>query len=96
MPAGSASRSTPRVVTFSPIGAGRDVEPVGAQLVVQLGVDEVDLAQVRLRRVARDARAVLDGLAGVRVAGDAEPGDERDRVHDRLADAVLRRRGTPR
>ncbi|MFN8536830.1 MAG: hypothetical protein U0232_05070 [Thermomicrobiales bacterium] len=33
--------------------AGGQVEPARAQLVVQLGVDEVDLAQVRLVGVAR-------------------------------------------
>jgi hypothetical protein len=49
----------------------------------------VQLAQVGLRRVAGDARAVLHGLAGVRVAVHAEPFDERDRVRDVLADAVL-------
>ena len=74
MPVGSPSRSTP---------AGRDVlahlprrhgEAGGAQLVVQLGVDQVHLAQVGLGRVARHPRAVLDGHALMRVALDAEPG----------------------
>ena len=51
-PGRQPSRSTPRVVTFSPIWPARHVEAAGPQLVVQLGVDEVDLAQVGLRRVA--------------------------------------------
>ena len=80
MPAGSASSSTPRVVTFSPICPEATVEPRRPQLVVQLGVDQVHLAQVGLSRVARDPRAVLDRLALVGVALDAQPGQEPDAV----------------
>ena len=46
------------------------------------------LAQVGLGRVARHARAVLDRLAHVRVALDAEPGQKADAVLVRLAEAV--------
>ena len=59
-PAGRPSRSTPRVVTFSPICPAPTSKPGGPQLVVQLGVDQVHLAQVGLLGVARDPRAVLD------------------------------------
>src|SRR3546814_8316106 len=55
-----------------------DVEPLRLQLVEQFGVDQVDLPEVRLGRVARDARAVLHRLAEMRVAGDTEAGDEAD------------------
>ena len=41
----------PRVVTFSPIVPGPHLEPGGAQLVVQLGVDEVHLPEVGLAGV---------------------------------------------
>ena len=43
-------------------------------------MDEVDLAQVRLARIARDARAMLDRHALVRVALDTEPGQQTDAV----------------
>ena len=78
VPVGSASRSMPRVVMFSPISPGATSKPGCAQLVVQLGVDQVHLAQVGLGRIARDARAVLHRHAHVRVAFDAEPGQQRD------------------
>ena len=60
--------------------AGRDVEAAGRQLVVQLGVDQVHLAQVGLRRVAPHARAVLHGRAGVGVAFHAEALEQADRL----------------
>ena len=41
---------------------GHHREPGGPELLVQLGVDQVHLAQVGLVRVAGDARAVLDRL----------------------------------
>ena len=58
---------------FSPIWPAADREARGAQLVVQFGVDEVHLAEIRLDRVTRDPRAVLHRHAQVRVALDAEP-----------------------
>jgi hypothetical protein len=51
-------------------------------------MDQMDLAQVRRRRIPCDPRPVLDGLAGVGVAFDTDPGDEPDRVADRLAERV--------
>jgi len=50
---------------------GRDCETTRSQFVVQFGVDQVNLAQIGLGRVARDPRAVLDGDPLVRVAFDS-------------------------
>jgi hypothetical protein len=68
--------------------AGLHIEAGRVELIVQLSVDQVDLAQVGLGRVAGGAGAVLHGLAGVRVAFDAEAGDQADRESRRLAEAV--------
>jgi hypothetical protein len=57
---------------------------------VQLGVDEVDLAQAWLARIAGHARAMLHGLARMRVAFDAQPGDEPDAALVWLAEGVRR------
>src|SRR6185437_6116972 len=46
------------------------------------------LAQIRLGRVAADARAMLDRLAHMRVALDAEPRDKADAALGRLAEIV--------
>ena len=73
---------------FSPRSPGRTVKPSLRQLVVQLGVDEVDLAQVRLARVTGHPRAVLHQLAQVRVAAHAEAGDQLDARPGRLAELV--------
>jgi len=62
----------------------RDGEARGPQLVVQLGVDQVDLPEVRPARVACHPRAMLHGRARMRVALDAEPGDETDALLGRL------------
>ncbi|GGD28905.1 hypothetical protein GCM10007231_30530 [Nocardioides daphniae] len=61
----------------------------GTRLVKELGVDQVHLAQVGLERVTTHARAVLHVLTRVRVALDAAPGHERDRLHGCLAEPVL-------
>ena len=53
---------------------GGDVEALLAQLDVQLGVDQVHLAQVRLRRVRGHPAAVLHGGPGVRIACTPSPG----------------------
>jgi hypothetical protein len=51
-----------------PHGAGRHGEAGGEKLVVELGMDQMDLTQVGLRRIARHPRAVPDGRARVGVA----------------------------
>jgi hypothetical protein len=60
------------------------------QLVVELRVDEMDLAEVGLPRVGADTGAVLHGGARVGVAFDPEPVDEPDRIPVELGDVVLR------
>jgi hypothetical protein len=51
-------------------------------------VDQVHLAQVRLRGVSAHAGAVLDGFPQVRVTLHAEPGEEAYRVDARLRHRV--------
>ena len=68
---------------------GGDPVPQKIQLVVQLGMDQVDLAQVRGRWVTGYPRPVLDRAPGVHVSLDADAGDESDPVADRLAERVL-------
>ena len=65
-----------------------DREPSRTKLVVQLGVDEVHLPQVRLQRVPRHARPVPDGDALMRVSLHAQPRDETDTGLRRLAEGV--------
>ena len=72
--------------------ARSDRESSRAQLVVQLGVDEVHLAQIRLPRVPRHARPVPDRGALMRVSLDAQPRDEPDACLRGLAEGVA---GTP-
>ncbi|GAA3986684.1 hypothetical protein GCM10022384_38400 [Streptomyces marokkonensis] len=52
-------------------------------------MDEVDLAQVRLCGVLRDARAVLDRHTGVHVPLHTESGEQSDAVPVRLGERVL-------
>lgn len=76
-PKSGASREAEEV--DSPCGhvlaeiARSDREPRRTQLVVQLGVDEVHLAQIRLPWVPRHARAVSDRGALMSVSLDAQP-----------------------
>lgn len=56
----------------------------------QLGVDQVHLAEVWLRWVGRDARAVLHGGTEVRIALHPHPGDQLERRLGRLREAVVR------
>src|SRR5262249_32957191 len=65
-------------------------ETGGGQFVVELSVDQVHLAKVWLVRVEADARAVLDRRALVRVAFDAEAGEQADHAIIRLAHRVFR------
>jgi hypothetical protein len=51
-------------------------------------MDQVDLAQVRPRRIACDARAVLHRLAGMRVTFDSDPDEQADALLVFLADPV--------
>ena len=78
----------PRVVTFSPISPACTRKPRSAELIVQLGVDEMDLAQVRLGRVAANPGAVLHRGAGVGVTLHPVPCDEPDAQARPLAEGV--------
>src|SRR5918997_4276520 len=69
---------------------GPDVEARRPQLVVELRVYQVDLPEVRSRRVPSHPGAVLHRLAHVGVALDAEPRQEPDAVFGRLAEGVPR------
>ena len=64
--------------------AGCQTKPGGFELVVQFGVDQVDLAQIGHGRVLGDARAVLDRHPHMRVALDPEPSQEADAALIRL------------
>lgn len=67
---------------------GNDIEPSRPKLIMQLGVDQVNLAQIRLTRVARHPGAVLNGLSSVRVPLDPVPRDQHDRLEVLLAHRV--------
>ena len=60
VPVGSASRSMPDVVMFSPSSPGCTAKPLLAQFVEQFGMDQMHLTQIGLGRILADARAVLD------------------------------------
>ena len=77
----------PRVVTFSPISPGDRKAPV-TQLLKKLGVDEMDLPQVRHCRVAPNTRLVLHCGARMGISIDPEPHDKANAVARGLAEAV--------
>lgn len=66
----------------------RDIEAATAEFVMQLDMDQVYLTQVRLSRVDRYTRAMLDARPGVGITVDPMAGDEVDAVFDRLAEVV--------
>src|SRR5215813_11289882 len=68
--------------------AWRYLVPEQIQFVMQFGVDQMYLAQVRRIRIAGDPGQVLDRATRVHVAFDAESGYEFDRIPDRLAEGV--------
>jgi len=51
-------------------------------------VDQMDLAQIRLPRIARDAREVLDRDAGMGITLDPHSGEQADARVVRLVRAV--------
>lgn len=55
-----------------------DVESLRLQFGEQLTVDEVHLAQVRLRRILGHARSMLHRCSAMSIALDSEPSDHRD------------------
>ena len=82
----------PAVTTFSPSAPGSTVKPLFRQFGEQLGVQQVNLAQVRLGRILRDSGTVLDGDAAVRIALDAQAFEQANGRLRSLAEAVLRMR----
>lgn len=80
----------PRVVMFSPSSPGADGMPERGQVVEELGVDEVHLAQVGRGGVLGDPVQVLDRGARVRVTGHAVTLDQLD-LGDRLLAEVVDR-----
>lgn len=67
---------------------GIDVESLRSKLVVQFGMDQVDLTKVGLGGVSSYARAVLDCHPRVSVTLNAEAGDQGDLLGDQLGEAV--------
>jgi hypothetical protein len=74
---------------FSPRCPRQHGEPVRLHLVEQLLVDQVDLAQVRLRRVPGDPRSVLHRDSRMGVSGDALPFHQADDVDSPLREPVV-------
>ena len=68
---------------------GRDRKPSGLELSEQLFVQQVDLPQVRLTGVLRDARAVHHSLAAVGIAANAMTLDQFDFAGSVLGERVL-------
>jgi hypothetical protein len=65
-----------------------DVEAGPVEFVVQLGVDKVDLTEIGLVRVLRDAGEMLNGDARMRVAFNAESFKQTDLELRLLAEPV--------
>jgi hypothetical protein len=77
-----------------PLGQGKQVKTFGRyvfaqvtrqyletaplQFLEQFGMNQVNLAEIRLRRVFRDTGAMLDSHAGMGVPFHADPGDQLD------------------
>src|ERR1035438_1205380 len=68
--------------------ASLDHEALCPQFVEEFGVDQMHLAQIGLCRIFADARTMLDRLAHMRVAGDAEALQEAYAETRRLAEMV--------
>jgi hypothetical protein len=68
--------------------AGRDIKPHCCKLTEQLGVDQVNLAQVRRTWGLCQTGEMLHGLSGMGVAFDAQSRDEADRSARLLGEAM--------
>ena len=66
-----------------------DIEALGAQLLEQLGVHQVHLAEVGLRRIGGYTGAVLHGHPSMGVSDDADPTLQCHEVLADLAEAVI-------
>ena len=68
--------------------AGLNRKTFGAQFVEQFGMNQMHLTQIGLRRVPADARAVLDRLAHMGVAGDTQSLEQANAEARRLAEVM--------
>lgn len=68
--------------------SGCDVEAALSQLVVEFGMNEVNLPQVRRSRVGPNSGAMLHGHPGMRIVVHPDTGDELDAVLILLAELV--------
>jgi len=79
--------------------AGRQRESGRTELVVELGVDQVDLAEIRRLGILPQPRAVLDGRTEMSIALDTQAAQQRDPIPrpllDRVALAQAHRRYDP-
>ncbi len=76
------------MVTFSPICPADTVEAGGVQLVMQLGMDQMNLAKIGLAWVACHPRPVLDRFAHVGIALNPQTGEKPNALLGRLAEPV--------
>jgi hypothetical protein len=60
----------------------------GAQFIEQFDMQQMHLAQIGLRRILADARAMLDRLAEMGVAGDTQSGQQANARTRRLAEVM--------
>jgi hypothetical protein len=69
--------------------AGTHGKPHSLQLVVQLSVDQMDLAKIRLLGVSGNSRTVLNPLAQMHVALHTAPGKQPDAPSARFGEGVV-------
>jgi hypothetical protein len=69
--------------------AGAHIESLRAQIVVQLRMHQMDLAEIRLGRIHCHPRSMLDRHAGMRVTFDTQPGDQIDLRRGWLTESVF-------
>src|SRR5437868_8331188 len=60
----------------------------GAELAEQFGMNQMHLTQIGLHRMLADARAVLDALAHMGIAGDTQPRQQANAQARRLAEVM--------
>src|SRR5713101_2698688 len=66
-----------------------DGETSRREVIVQLAVDQMHLTEVRPRCLLRQAPTMFHRRAAVRIAFDAEPGEQPDEVPRLLAEGVV-------
>lgn len=68
--------------------ARADSETPHLQFVEQFGMDQVNLPQIRLRRIHRDARTMLHRRPAMRIAAHPVSGDQVDAGSERLGETM--------